>query len=99
MTDETILTDADEFADEGVRLHPRARTDHHALLYFRERSNKAVVADLAAVDIARHDDLYPLAEIGRCRECVTRILSLGIQRDVTFVAPRGAVSRTRSVMW
>ena len=48
---------------KAMRLHARAGTDHHALLDFRERPDKAVVADLAAVDIAGLDDLDPRAEI------------------------------------
>ncbi len=63
MADETVFADRDQFADEGVRLHPRAGADHDALLDFGERPDKAIVADLAAIEIARLDDLDPGAEI------------------------------------
>ena len=63
MADKAVFADRDQFADEGVRLHPRAGADHDALLDFGERPDKAVVADLAAVEIARLDDPDARAEI------------------------------------
>jgi len=63
MADKAVLADRDEFADEGMRLHPRAGTNHDAFLDFGERPDKAVVADSAAVEIARLDDSDACAEI------------------------------------
>ena len=57
MADEAVLADRHQFADEGMRLHAGARADRDALLDLGERPDEAVVADPAAVEIARLDDL------------------------------------------
>jgi len=62
MADKAVIADRHQFADEGVGLHPGAGADHHAFLDFRERSDEAVVADLASVKIAGLHDPDPRAE-------------------------------------
>src|SRR5882757_5187686 len=63
MADKTVLADRYEFADESMRLHPGAGADDCALLDLRERPDQAIIADPAAVDIARLDDPDPGAEL------------------------------------
>ena len=63
VTDEAILADRHQFADERMRLHAGAGADADALLDFGKRPDKAIVADLAAVEIAGLDDLDPRAEL------------------------------------
>src|SRR4051812_6388537 len=88
MADKAILADGYQFADEGVRLHPRAGTDHDAFLYFGERPDKAVVAYLAAIKIARLDDLDARAEIDVAH---AGLMHLGPVHDTTPRRPsRGA---------
>jgi hypothetical protein len=40
-------------------LHPGARADADTLLDFRKRPDKAIIADVAAIEIAGFDDLGP----------------------------------------
>ncbi len=62
MADEAIAADGNEFADEAVRLYARPRANGHAALDFDERTDEAVVADLAVVDVDRFDDFNIGAE-------------------------------------
>ena len=80
MADKTILADRDQFADKGMRLHAGTRADHHALLDFGKRPDKAVIADLAAVEIAGLDDLDPRAEFDVAH---TTLMHLGLVHDTT----------------
>src|SRR6185312_12738161 len=62
VTDEAVLADGDEFADEGMRLHARARADHGALLDLGEGTHEAIVDDDTAVEIAGLDHFHASAE-------------------------------------
>ena len=80
MADKAVLADRHQFADEGMRLHAGARADAHALLDFGKRPDKAVVADLAAVEIARLDDLDPRAELDVAH---AGLMHFGLVHDAT----------------
>src|SRR5262249_28759505 len=62
MADEAVLADGHEFADEGMRLYARARTDLGALLDLGEGTDEAIVADAAAIEIAGLHHLRARAE-------------------------------------
>jgi hypothetical protein len=62
VPDKAILADCHQFANEGMRLHPRARADCDALLDLGKWADEAIVTDPAAVQIARLDNSYPRAE-------------------------------------
>ena len=93
MTDKAVFADRHQFADEGMGLHPGARADHHAFLDFRKRPDKAVIADPAAVNVARLDDLDPRAEfdvahaglmhVGLVHDATPSRLSRGVKRSET----------------
>ena len=80
MADKTILADRHQFADKGMRLHAGAGADHRALLNLGEGSDETIVADLAAVEIARLDDLDPRAEFDIAH---TALMHLGPVHDTT----------------
>src|SRR6267142_3111723 len=51
MRNKTIITNANEFADEGVRLNLAAFAYDHTTLNLNERPNKSSIADGAIVNI------------------------------------------------
>ena len=55
MADEALVADGDQFADEGMRLDARVRSDGDVSLDFDERPDECVVAQLAPVEV---DGLY-----------------------------------------
>jgi len=91
VPDKTVFADRDQFADESVRLHPRAGADHDAFLDLGERPDKAVVADPAAIEIARLDDFDTGAEIN-----VTHagLMSLGLVHETTPSRPKRGAKRS-----
>ena len=80
MADKTILADRHQLADEGMRLHAGAGADHRALLDLGKRSDEAIVADLAAVQVARLDDLDARAEFDVAHAA---LMHLGLVHDTT----------------
>ena len=80
MADKAVLTDRHQFADEGVRLHPGTGADADTLLYLGKRSDKAIVADLAAVDVARLDNPDPRPELDIAH---AGVVQLGLVHDAT----------------
>ena len=56
VRNKTIIADANELADEGVRLNFAALTYDHTMLNLDERSNKRAIADSAAVNINGFDN-------------------------------------------
>ena len=80
MADEAVVADRHEFADKGMRLHAGTRADAHALLDFGKRPDEAVVADLAAIEIARLDDLDPRAELDVAH---ADLVDFGLVHDAT----------------
>ncbi|MGX1283756.1 hypothetical protein AB7M50_002881 [Bradyrhizobium elkanii] len=93
VSDETILADGNELADEGMRLHPCARPDDDALLDFCEGADEAVVAELAAIEVAGLNDLDAFAEgdiahaglmhLRPVHETTPSRLSRGVKRSAT----------------
>jgi hypothetical protein len=60
MRDETIIANADELADERVRLNPATLPDGSPFLNLDEWPDEGVVADFAAIEIDRlHDSDVP----------------------------------------
>ena len=55
MSDEALVADLNELANHRVRLHASAVANHHALLNFDERPNKAIIAYGTLVKIDRFD--------------------------------------------
>ena len=62
VRDETIVSDRDQLADEGVGLDSASLSDHDAALNFDEGPNEAIVADFATVEVDRLDDCDSAAE-------------------------------------
>src|ERR1700730_4419781 len=62
MTDKAVIADRHQLADEGMRLHARARANARALLNFRKGPDKTIVVYFAAVQIAGLDDANPRAK-------------------------------------
>ncbi|OIQ62953.1 hypothetical protein GALL_555110 [mine drainage metagenome] len=62
MADKTVLADRHQLADESMRLHAGSGADRRTLLDLGKRTDEAIVADLAAIQVARLDDLDPRAE-------------------------------------
>ena len=56
MRNKTIIADANEFADESVRLNFAAFAYDHTTLNLNERPNKSSIADGAIVNINRLDN-------------------------------------------
>ena len=56
MTDEAVTANAYQLAYEGVRLDLSSRTDRNTLLDFNERTDEALIAQFASVEIYRLDD-------------------------------------------
>jgi len=93
MADETVFADGDEFADEGMRLHPRARADHGTFLDLGEGTYEAIVADPALIEIAGldHPDArakFDVADLGLVQfrpvhEATPSRLSRGVKRNAT----------------
>src|SRR6185437_295309 len=93
MPDEAILADGDELADEGMRLHARTCADHRALLDLGEGTNKTIIADAAAIEIAGLDHLHARAEgdvtnaglvqLGCVHDVIPSRLSLGAKCNDT----------------
>ena len=77
VRNEAIVSDRNEFADEGVGLNPAALADRYALLYLDEWPNEAVISNRATIEIDRlHDsDILPesgvhnssMPDLGPCR--------------------------------
>ena len=51
MTNEAVSSDGDKFADEGVRLDPRAGANANTALDFDEGTDEGVVVELAFVEV------------------------------------------------
>src|SRR5262249_51142650 len=93
MAYETVLTNGDELADEGMRLYPRARTDDCSLLYLGEGTDEAIVANLALIEIAGLDHFHARAEFdvadaslmqfGPVHEATPSRLNRGVKRSAT----------------
>jgi hypothetical protein len=49
MRNETVVTNRDELANEGVRLNPAPLPNSCPFLNFNERTDERVIADVAAV--------------------------------------------------
>src|SRR5262245_5127293 len=70
MAYETAFADGDEFADEGMRLYPRARTDHSSPLNLGEGTDETIVADLALIEVAGLDHFHARAEFDVADACL-----------------------------
>src|ERR1700722_11681654 len=95
MADETIFAERDQFADKGMRLHAAAGADHGPLLDFCEGSDEAVIADLAAIEVAGRDDLDPGAEFDIAH---TALMPLRLVHDATPRRLNRGVKR-RATSW
>jgi hypothetical protein len=58
MANETVIADLHEFTNHRMRLNPRSMADHHTSLDLNKRADKAVIADVAFVEVDRLNDLY-----------------------------------------
>jgi hypothetical protein len=63
VRDEAVVTDRDEFANEGVRLDPASLADNCPLLNLNERSDEGIVPNVAAIQIYRLYDGHIPAEL------------------------------------
>lgn len=62
MPDENILGKGNTGADKSMALNAAAGTQNYAALDFDKRSDHAIVADGAAVEVDKGIQLYPSAE-------------------------------------
>jgi hypothetical protein len=93
MADKAILAYRHQFADETVGLYPGARTDNRALLNFGKRPDETIVANFAAVQIARLYKCDALTEFNvahsslmqfrRVHDATPSRLNLRVKRSVT----------------
>ena len=60
--DDTIITNGDQFAHEGMRLDFASIPDHDILLNFHKRADKRIIADLETVKIRRLNYRHVLSE-------------------------------------
>jgi hypothetical protein len=51
VRNEAVVTDRDEFADERMRLNPASLADGYSLLYFNERSDEGILANVTAIQV------------------------------------------------
>jgi hypothetical protein len=63
MPDETIIADCHQFTDESMGLYFAPFADRHVFLYLHKGTDKGLVADSAAVQIARFNDRYLFAKL------------------------------------
>ena len=63
VTNETIVADCCELANESVTLHSALFPDHHVFLYFHKRTDKRVLSNLTSINICGLYNSYILAEI------------------------------------
>jgi hypothetical protein len=93
MADKAILANRHQFSDETVGLYPGARTDNRALLNFGKRPDETIVANFAAVEIARFYNGNALTEFNvahsslmqfrRVHDATPSRLNGGVKRSVT----------------
>ncbi len=61
VADEAVVADLDQFANESMRLHPRARADAHAFLDLDEGPDEDLIAEFALVHVGGLDDAHATA--------------------------------------
>ena len=63
MTDEAILADADQFADEGMGLDAGTSPDANPFLDFHEGSDEGILTELAFIEVHRLNDRHSVAKL------------------------------------